>query len=187
MNFLYSTVNVSFWHCAILTIQSTKCCLMLKVCIKCWLWALLKVRLFFTSLNDVLPMVSRSDILQLATAVSRTHIKGCFLKKYWTSLKFNRLYKSGHVRNAVRSLSDYWKPQSLYFLIEMPQHFTNGFWLNSGDFMHFWDGRSSQHGTCTLRKPHYCYFPHSIFALGNNLKSEQSNLQLVIIMNILDK
>lgn len=37
-------------------------------------------------------------------------------------MEFNGLYKSDNVRNAVRSLSDYCKLQSLDFLIEMPQH-----------------------------------------------------------------
>lgn len=162
---------------------------MLKVCIKCWLWALLKIRLFFTSLNDKLRPWFQDLTLSSASHSSfkNSYIKGSFLKKYWISLKFNRLYESDHVRNAVRSLSDYCKLQSLYFLIQVAQHFTNGFWLNAEDFMHYWDRRSCQPVACTVRKPHYCYFPHSIFVLGNNFRSEQSNLQLVIIMNTSDK
>lgn len=77
--------------------------------IKCWLWALLKIRLFFTSLNDKLCLWIQDLTLSSASHSSfkNSYIKGSFLKKYWISLKFNRLYESDHVRNAMRSLSDY--------------------------------------------------------------------------------
>lgn len=153
---------------------------MLKVCINCWLSALLKIRLFFTCLNNI--MVSRFDILQLTTALSRTHIKGCFLKKYWTgnSIGCMRVIMQEMQWEACQTTVSY----SLYtFSYKWPNISQMGLgWMQRISCTSEMEGPVN-----TVAKPHNCYFPHSIFVLENNFKSEQSNLQLVIIMNISDK
>ena len=122
---------------------------------------------FFTSLNDRLVLWFQYLTFHSAS-FKNSHTKKSSLKKNFISLKFNRPYVSDHLRNAVRSLSDYCKLESLHFLMCYLPH-TNSSTFHSWVLSEWRRFNVLQSWkvllTCymyTVRKPHYCYFPQSI-------------------------